>query len=51
MTNIIELPADSKFKIEISNKLDSIKEKLVMIVDFKENIAIEGLKTVEKVTL
>jgi len=51
MVVIFELPVEPKFKIQINQKLESIKEKLVTIANFKENIAIEGLKTVEKVIL
>lgn len=34
----------------MKNKLESNKAKLNKIVKFKEDIAIEGLKTLEKVT-
>lgn len=40
---------DTKFKIDMNQKLESIKEKLNTIVKFKEDIAIVGLKTIEKV--
>ncbi|XP_025206146.1 dystrophin, isoforms A/C/F/G/H-like [Melanaphis sacchari] len=46
--NILESSVDPKFKLDINQKLESIKEKLNTIVKFKEDIAIEGLKTIEK---
>jgi len=49
MINIFESSVDTKFKIDMNQKLESIKEKLNTIVKFKEDIAIEGLKTIEKV--
>lgn len=51
MVNIFESSVDSEFKIEMTKKLDTIKEKLVTIVKFKEDIATEGLKTLEKVII
>lgn len=50
MINIFESSVDSEFKIEMNEKLLSIKEKINKIVSFKEDIAIKGLKTLEKVT-
>lgn len=49
MINIFEPSVDPKFKLDMNQKLESIKEKLNSIVKFKEDIAIEGLKTIEKV--
>jgi len=49
MINIFESSVDTKFKIDMNQKLESIKEKLNTIVKFKEDIAIVGLKTIEKV--
>jgi len=49
MINIFESTADPKFKFEINQKLELIKDKLNIIVKFKENIAIEGLKSIEQV--
>jgi len=49
MINIFESTADPKFKFELNQKLELIKDKLNIIVKFKENIAIEGLKSIEKV--
>ncbi|XP_050057098.1 dystrophin, isoforms A/C/F/G/H isoform X3 [Aphis gossypii] len=48
MINIFESSVDPKFKLDMNQKLESIKEKLNTIVKFKEDIAIEGLKTIEK---
>ncbi|XP_026807467.1 dystrophin-like [Rhopalosiphum maidis] len=48
MINILESSVDPKFKLDMNQKLESIKEKLNTIVKFKEDIAIEGLKTIEK---
>lgn len=47
--NITESSVDPDFKSKMNKKLESIKEKLNKIVKFKEDIAIEGLKTLEKV--
>lgn len=49
MVNIFESSVDPEFKIEMNNKLKTIEEKLIEIVKFKEDIAIAGLKTLEKV--
>jgi len=49
MINIFEASVDPEFKNNMNQKLESIKEKLNTIVKFKEDIAIEGLKTIEKV--
>lgn len=49
MMNITESSVDPDFKSKMNKKLESIKEKLNKIVKFKEDIAIEGLKTLEKV--
>lgn len=49
MINIFESLVDLKFKIEMNEKLMSIKEKINKIVTFKEDIAIKGLETSEKV--
>lgn len=51
MKNIFESSVDSEFKIQMNQKLESIEEKLNKIVKFKENIAIEGLKTLENVMI
>lgn len=51
MINVFKSPVDSEFKIEINQKLESIKDKLNTIVKFKEDIANEGLKTIEKVRI
>lgn len=51
MIHVFESSVDSKFKIEINQKLNSIKENLNKIVKFKENIAVEGLKNFEKVII
>ncbi|XP_022178731.1 dystrophin, isoforms A/C/F/G/H-like isoform X1 [Myzus persicae] len=48
MINIFESSVDTKFMIDMNQKLESIKEKLNTIVKFKEDIAIVGLKTIEK---
>ncbi|XP_050442847.1 dystrophin-like isoform X2 [Adelges cooleyi] len=48
MTKIFESAVDHKFKLNITHKLENIEEKLNKIVTFKEEIAAEGLKTVEK---
>jgi len=49
MINIFESSVDTQFKIDMNQKLEFIKEKLNTIVKFKEDIAIVGLKTIEKV--
>lgn len=51
MINILELSVDPKFNTEINHKLESIKIKLNSILKFKEDIAIEGLKVLEKVKI
>lgn len=51
MVNIFESSVDPEFKIEMNKKLETIKDKLVTIVKFKEDIATEGLKTLEKVMI
>lgn len=49
MVDIFKSSIDPEFKIDMNQKLESIKEKLNTIVKFKEDIAFEGLKTIEKV--
>lgn len=51
MNNMFESSVDSQYKIEMNQKLEFIKEKLNTIVKFKEDIAVEGLKTLEKVNI
>lgn len=51
MINMFESSVDPKFKNNMNEKLSSIKEKLFTIVKFKEDIAVEGLKTIEKVII
>lgn len=51
LIKIFESSVDPKFKIQMSEKLESIKTNLNKIVKFKEDIAIQGLKTLEKVTI
>lgn len=48
---MFESSVDPKFKNNMNEKLSSIKEKLITIVKFKEDIAVEGLKTIEKVII
>lgn len=51
MINMFESSVDPTFKNNMNEKLSVIKEKLFTIVKFKEDIAIEGLKTIEKVII
>lgn len=51
MNNILESSVNSEFKIQMVQKLESIEEKLNKIVKFKEDIAVEGLKTLENVMI
>lgn len=51
MNNILESSVNSEFKIQVVQKLESIEEKLNKIVKFKEDIAVEGLKTLENVMI
>lgn len=51
MINMFASSVESQYKIEMNQKLEFIKEKLNKIVKFKEEIAIEGLKTMEKVII